>query len=129
MLRAPLVLAYYPSRKYCSAYEEACEAFLDRIKGSDAYDSLKPRCDETTVTLDGVEVERFPAARRQPVRYRTMPTGPLVIYSKTTSDLYYDEDVVADYYKTQCPDGYVVPENPDHEDAIENGIGCSIACK
>lgn len=120
----PVYMPSYPSRDVCLGYQDSCASFI-AVSGQAA---LVPNCSKTTTT-NGVTTENFPTSRQ------TIFTFPVALSSSMTIDVAFqtepdDMSTATSSFKTACPDGFVVPDEPEDDRIVWiDGSGCALQCR
>eukprot|EP01041_Mallomonas_annulata_P006528 gene6528-13214_t len=113
-------LPSFPHQSVCTNYQEKCGMFI-MIAGQAA---LVPHCE--AVGAGGVS--------QYPVSNQTLQTVPINLGITTINVKYITpanmmQGSIDDDYETQCPEGFVVPDDPDPiRTGWIPGSGCAFAC-
>ena len=116
-------LPKYPSLSICEDYRNACQDFISRVN----LPELIPNC--SGVTIDNIR--QFPDYNQTVLKVSLNISSKMIELEAETSPNTLSnikEDLIS--FKTDCPYGFVVPDDPFDEDAtMVPGSGCAIACK
>jgi hypothetical protein len=126
LLAHSVYIPSYPSINVCEDYESTCGAFIKKANSQ----TLAANCSKTSKTASGLTVNNFPSTSQTivalPVKVNAVTTIN-VAFSSSPDSLSY---VTPPTYSTSCPDGFVVPDDPD-DNRIKwvDGTGCAFACR
>lgn len=124
VVQESVVIPSYPHQDICTAYEDTCGGFIELAESP----ALVPNCSAISQAT-GIAVKTFPTAVQTILVLPITLSPSNVLYVPFTSS----PDTVSsasETYTTTCPDGFVVPEDPD--DSRVNwvtGTGCASACR
>ncbi|RYH20402.1 hypothetical protein EON65_23555 [archaeon] len=123
LLTSFIYMPMLPPQNICLDYEDKCASFIESANST----NITPNCTGFVRNRPGVTA--FPTMN-QTFTTVTTTTGLLLKFpSYVNNDLYYNTSEMAEYTPT-CPRGYVMPDDPDHEDVRWIGFSvCAVACK
>lgn len=124
LLASVVYVPSFPHISLCESYYTTCARFIASVNTTRAA-ILAPNC--TGMVRNRPGVRQFPEAA-QTLASVTTGLGVIKFASNPTTDVYFNASEY--HYETQCPKGFVVPEDPTHEDTMYiGGTGCSTSCR
>jgi hypothetical protein len=125
LLSQSLTIPAFPPKSVCTNYAQACAVVVPQLAAKNPL--LNPNCDQI---VPGTPAKMFPTSV-QAVASVTVPFGSLVLTSGPNANLYYNSSEEAyNAYEPSCPEGFVIPENPEHGDVKwVSGTACAMACR
>jgi hypothetical protein len=125
LLSQSLTIPAFPPRSVCTNYAHACAAVIPQLAAKNPL--LNPNCEQI---VPGTPAKMFPITV-QAVAAVTVPFGSLVLTSGPNANLYYNSSQEAyNAYEPSCPEGFVIPEHPEHGDIKwVSGTACAMACR
>jgi len=116
-------LPKYPSLSICTDYRNACQDFISRVNMTE----LIPNCSGITIE----NIQQFPEYNQTVLKINFNISSNITELKAETSPNTLSnikEDLIS--FETDCPYGFVVPDDPSDEDAtMIPGSGCALSCK
>jgi hypothetical protein len=116
-------LPSYPHRKVCENYQTQCASFIQ----ASGLAALIPNC--TKHVSSGSSILMYPE-KGQTIVQLPLPSLSKVIQFTTQPNVNASDPQHAFLFQTNCPPGFVVPDNKDDKDVIWiPGSGCALSCR